>query len=315
MQSLEKRQDIRNGSLVSESLGDGEHRAAYRVGDSWSRATTFDLRSGMRLTVNACRFEPGFAFPVVQPSTEIELVVSKGGAVQVRTIDGRVVRRGGNALELGRTRGPAPLHIEPDDQPMESLTISLSEARLRALLGARELPPAFRCVTESAESYPLVSHATTPRLVRLLDEIVHADVKGSSRLLWHEAKSLELIAVMTDDLVAADDAQTSPLSPTDIDRLERVRRCLVEHLDQPPTLAMLARTAGFNTTKLKAGFRIRFGTPIFAYLRQVRMEQARRLLQDHHLNVSEVALRVGYQNPSKFAAAFRKQFGVPPSSL
>jgi AraC-like DNA-binding protein len=150
-----------------------------------------------------------------------------------------------------------------------------------------------------------------PRLLRLLEEIVNADVKGPSRLLWHEAKSLELIAAMTDDLV---DTETTRLSPTELDRLERVRRCLVEHLAEPPTLAELARTAGFNTTKLKAAFRTRFGTSVFAYLRRARMEHARQLLSNRDLSVSEVALRVGYQNPSKFAAAFRREFGISPSS-
>jgi AraC-like DNA-binding protein len=313
---LARQHDIRGVALVSESIGEGERRASYRVGDSWSRSSTFDLRSGMRLSVNTCRFEPGFSFPVVQPAAELELVVSKGGAVQVRAPDGRVVRRGGNTLELGRTRDPVQLHVHPDGEvAMESLTISVGEQRLRELLGAQQLPRAFRGVTESEDPYPLASHTTTPRLLRLLDEIVNADVKGASRLLWHEAKSLELIAVMTDELVEADSAQTPVLSPTDIDRLERVRRLLVERLEEPPTLAELARTAGCNVTKLKGGFRTLFGTSVFAYLRRIRMEQARRLLLERHLNVSEVALRVGYQNPSKFAAAFRRHFGTSPSSL
>ena len=313
---LERQQDIREVALVSESLGERERRASYRVGDSWSRSTTFDLRSGVRLSVHACRFEPAFSFPVVQPPVELEIVVSKGAALQVRTSDGRVVRRGGDTLELGRTKGPVQLHVQPDgDAPIESLTVAMDEWRLRELLGARELPVAFRRVTESEDCYPLVSHATSPRLVRLLDEIVHADVTGSSRLLWHEAKSLEVIAVMTDEIIEVARAQAPRLSPADIDRLERVRRCLVEHLEEPPTLAELARTAGINVTKLKAGFRTRFGTPVFAYLRRIRMEHARRLLMERHLSVSEIALRVGYQNPSKFAAAFRRQFGMSPSSL
>jgi AraC-like DNA-binding protein len=45
------------------------------------------------------------------------------------------------------------------------------------------------------------------------------------------------------------------------------------------------------------------------------MEEARRLLLERHLNVTEVAQRVGYVNPSKFAAAFRRQFGMSPSAL
>jgi AraC-like DNA-binding protein len=49
--------------------------------------------------------------------------------------------------------------------------------------------------------------------------------------------------------------------------------------------------------------------------RQQRMEEAHRLLRAGRHNVTEVAARVGYENPSKFAAAFRKHFGVRPSSV
>ncbi len=145
--------------------------------------------------------------------------------------------------------------------------------------------------------------------------VSNADVKGASRLLWYEAKSLELIALMTDELAETARASAPNLSAHDIDRLERVRICLSEHLDEPPTLAELARKAGFNENKLKGGFRTLFGAPVFAYLRQLRMEEARRLLRKHHLDVSEVAQRVGYANPSKFAAAFRREFGMSPSAL
>ena len=156
----------------------------------------------------------------------------------------------------------------------------------------------------------------TAGLHRLLEEDPNADdATGPSRLLWHEAKSLELIALMTDEIAEAARAEKPLLSAHDIDRLERARRRLVEHLEEPPTLAELSRTAGFNQTKLKGGFRVLFGESVFGYLRQVRMEEARRLLLKRHLNVTEIAVRVGYANPSKFAAAFRRQYGMSPSEV
>jgi AraC-like DNA-binding protein len=302
--------------FVVESLGAAEQRVSFRVGDSWCRTSTIDLRAGVRLGVTACQFAPSFSFPAVQPPSELEFVVSKGAVLQMRTKNGHGLQRGGNTLQLGRTRRPLQLRVGPvGDARMECVSVSMSESRLLELLGAPELPEAFRAVTESEESSPLVSRDMTPGLFRLLDEISNADVKGASRLIWHEAKSLELIALMTDTLVEAARESNPRLSAHDIERLERVRRYLVEHLDAPPTLAELARTAGFSETRLKGGFRARFGTSIFAYLRQARMEEARRLLLTQHLNVTEVAQRVGYANPSKFAAAFRSQFGMSPSSL
>lgn len=52
---------------------------------------------------------------------------------------------------------------------------------------------------------------------------------------------------------------------------------------------------------------------LFAYLTALRMEKAKALLTEGDLNVSEVALAVGYQNPKYFSKAFRKQCGCPPT--
>lgn len=191
----------------------------------------------------------------------------------------------------------------------------MREPVLRELLGVRELPAPFREVTESIEAAPLVSRDMTAGLYRLLEEIVNADAKGASRALWHEAKGLELLALMTDELMESDRGQRPHLSAYDVDRLQRARLRLVENLEEPPTLAELARTAGFSETRLKSAFKALFGTSVFAYLRAARLEEARRLVLERHLNVSEAAIRVGYSNPSKFAAAFRRQFNISPSEL
>ena len=44
------------------------------------------------------------------------------------------------------------------------------------------------------------------------------------------------------------------------------------------------------------------------------MEVAKRLLREPHCTVAEVANQVGYANPSQFAAAFNRQFGITPSA-
>lgn len=196
---------------VVESLGAAEVRSSFRVGDSWCRMNAIDLRAGVRLGVTACQFEPSFSFSAVQPPSEIELVVSKGSVLRARTADSRDLPRGGNTLQLGRTGRPLPLEIRPEgDGRMECVSVSMSELRLRELLGVPELPAAFREVTESASPAPLVSRDMTAGLFRLLEEIVNADAKGASRALWHEAKALELIALMTDELMEADRAARAP---------------------------------------------------------------------------------------------------------
>ena len=77
----------------------------------------------------------------------------------------------------------------------------------------------------------------------------------------------------------------------------------------------LSRTVHLNEFKLKQGFRQRFNTTVFGYLRQRRMEHARRLLTEHTITVLDAANRVGYTNPSHFARAFREAFGLNPRQI
>ncbi len=51
------------------------------------------------------------------------------------------------------------------------------------------------------------------------------------------------------------------------------------------------------------------------FVRRIRMERASQLLKHHAGTVAEIAYQVGYEDPSRFAEAFRIQFGVLPSEF
>jgi AraC family transcriptional regulator, transcriptional activator of the genes for pyochelin and ferripyochelin receptors len=88
---------------------------------------------------------------------------------------------------------------------------------------------------------------------------------------------------------------------------------LLQDLENPPSLLELAKLVGLNDYKLKSGFRHVFGTTVFGYLHQQRMQQAYRLLTTSDLTVTEVANQVGYTSLSAFSTAFKKFFGISPS--
>jgi AraC-like DNA-binding protein len=291
-----------------------EQEMSFRVGDSWCRASTLELRSGIKLVTTSAQLERSFTFAGAQPASEIELSISRGSVIHTTTADGHELPRAGNALQIGRMRHDVPLTIRSGGELLtECVSLSTSTSRLRELLGTSELEGALSAITRSGDPYPLVSEAMTPALLRLLDEITNA--RGKARPLWLEAKGLELLAVIADELAEIDRAAKPTLDTHEVERIERVRGLLIHRLDEPPTLTELARSAGISETKLKGEFRTRFGTSVFAYLRRARMERAQSLLEERRFNVSEVAMRVGYANPSKFAAAFRRELGMSPSDI
>jgi AraC-like DNA-binding protein len=57
------------------------------------------------------------------------------------------------------------------------------------------------------------------------------------------------------------------------------------------------------------------GKSINQFVRDVRLEKAKELLQTGHFHVSEVCYKVGFTQPSYFAARYKEYFGSLPSDL
>lgn len=55
------------------------------------------------------------------------------------------------------------------------------------------------------------------------------------------------------------------------------------------------------------------GTSPGAYITRIRMDEAKELLANSSLSVSEVSTIIGYENPLYFSRIFRKMVGIPPS--
>lgn len=105
------------------------------------------------------------------------------------------------------------------------------------------------------------------------------------------------------------------LSSIESQKIQRARDIMLERMANPPSLVELSRMIGLNDHKLKIGFKEVYGSTVFGYLREKRLEKAFLLLQQGDLNVYETSLMVGYSNPSYFSEAFREKYGVNPGNL
>lgn len=157
---------------------------------------------------------------------------------------------------------------------------------------------------------------TTPVMQSVLYQILNCPYRDFIREVYLQSKALELVALwLAQELEYRQVNQsTVKLSPDDIERIYYARDILITNLHHPPTLLELARRVAVNERKLKQGFRQIFGTTVFGYLHDHRMEQAKQMLAEQKLSVAQVAHAVGYSHLSHFAAAFRKKFGVNPSA-
>ncbi len=151
------------------------------------------------------------------------------------------------------------------------------------------------------------------RKMRLVADMFASSYSGPLRRLHLETRALELIGLQLAEYLAPGIPALLPtLKTSDISRIRDARELLIQDMENPPSIAQLARMAGINEKKLKCGFKQVFGVPVFEYFRNYRLEIARELLTSRIMNVTEVAMHIGYQNLSHFSEEFRKKYGVTP---
>jgi AraC family transcriptional regulator, transcriptional activator of the genes for pyochelin and ferripyochelin receptors len=154
----------------------------------------------------------------------------------------------------------------------------------------------------------------TPAIQLALQQLLNCPFQGIMRRNYIEAKTLELITLQFAEMMQDNTPgqQSVNLRKRDIEYIYRARDIITQNITNPPSLIELARQVQLNERKLKQGFRQVFGTTVFGYLHDYRLNQACELLMTGQMNVAEVSYAVGFANRGYFAAAFRKKFGINP---
>jgi AraC family transcriptional activator of pyochelin receptor len=203
--------------------------------------------------------------------------------------------------------------------PRVAVDIHLDPATFQGMIGHHHdsLSSEVQRLVAGDETLPFSrKRSITPAMQRALQQILHCPFQGVIKQLHLESKSLELIALWLEQAIedAPSPLAMKVLNGDDRDRIHAAKAILQRQFHNPPSLQALARQVGLNDCTLKRGFRQEFGTTVFGYVGDLRMEQACYLLLQGDLKVEEVADAVGYANRSRFAAAFRRKFGQNPKA-
>ncbi len=100
--------------------------------------------------------------------------------------------------------------------------------------------------------------------------------------------------------------------PASTPSIAEVQRWLSDHLDEDLGVEALAARAAMSPRNFARCFRNETGTTPAAYVEQVRVEAARRLLQSTDLTVAAIARRVGIRHAETLHRAFRRRVGTTP---
>jgi AraC-like DNA-binding protein len=105
------------------------------------------------------------------------------------------------------------------------------------------------------------------------------------------------------------------LTADDILKLKKVEAILNSPGRSPLSITALANKVAMTKAKLAHAFKQVYGTSVYNYYQNQRMQKAHELLSTGSFSVKEVSEKLGYTNLSNFVLAFTKQFNTSPKSL
>lgn len=137
------------------------------------------------------------------------------------------------------------------------------------------------------------------------------EIPDAVRADYRKIKVLELLLFLSVVDPAAE-RRIEKMTAGQIEVVRAVQERLCADLRENLTIAQLAKEFCISPTALKTHFRMVYHDSIKEFLRKARMERAAVLLRQADARVAEIAAEVGYVSQSKFAAAFKAQFGLTP---
>lgn len=179
-------------------------------------------------------------------------------------------------------------------------------------LEIKDFPVDLRALQQKfcKDRYPMVIHGAES-IENIFGELYAIPEK--IKRAYFKVKILELLLYL-DVLEIPKNIEEKPyFYRSQVERTKAVRQFLEEHMEENYTQEELSEQFDIPLTSMKRCFKSIYGTTIGDWLLQYRMNQAAVLLKtNREISVAEIAGKVGYGSPSKFAMAFRRVMGLSP---
>jgi len=234
-----------------------------------------------------------------------------------------VIAQGSKEVLLGDTRyqyDPAHYLLATVELPVVSQVIEASQERPYLSLRLKLDPTLVGSVMVEAGHFSPRSHAdvrainVSPLDASLLDAVVRL-----VRLLDTPAEAPFLAPLITREIVyrllmgeQGDRLRHIAVQGGHTHRIARAIERLRKEFDQPLRIDDIARELGMSVSSFHHHFKAVTAMSPLQFQKQMRLQEARRLMLGEGLNAASAGYRVGYNDASHFNREYKRLFGLPP---
>ncbi len=155
------------------------------------------------------------------------------------------------------------------------------------------------------------------KLAQLVKQLNKVKQKGIMRILLIEGIVYQILALemahYAKDMQAVKDK--APLSKQELKLVRKASRIILKDIAANYNVADLALAVGLTQAKLQEGFKFLFSRTVIEYIRHVRLQKARDLINTTELNISQIIYTIGFSSRSYFSKIFKKKYGISPSDF
>ena len=153
---------------------------------------------------------------------------------------------------------------------------------------------------------------TTTFLIACIREELQSGLKGGPRLM--ESFGLALINHIFARHTAAISPPTAFRGGLTARQVRRAQETMLSALDESVPLAALAEDAKLSPWYFCRAFKQSTGLSPHRWMREQRLDRARRLLAEEHRSLTSIAIDLGFASLSHFSAAFKQAMGISPTA-
>lgn len=205
------------------------------------------------------------------------------------------------------------LPMELDTSPNTQLiTVLISIKKFHSLFSQEAEQISFLSGENINKKY-YKDHTISPSMAVVLSQILQHQPNAFMGRLYLKGKIYELLSLYFNPTEATNISECPFLvDEENVRKIRNAKQIMLERMINPPSLQDLADEIGLSLKKLKEGFKQLYGSTVYQFVLDHKMNHARQLLSKGSYNVNEVALQLGYSNSSHFIDAFKKKFGTTP---
>jgi AraC-like DNA-binding protein len=237
-------------------------------------------------------------------------MLSSRGVVNLEGCDDQVWRDDGRFYVLTPIERRVRYQVDAENG-WRLVALKLEGEALDMLAADQDMPALARQALEGRlDDFAAMAPLSGP-LRSLSHTLLRSPYEGPMQTLYRQGKVLELLAHQFAAFGAV--GEQKRLGAGELSKVRLARERLLADLRDPPDLDTLAADVGLSAKRLNRGFRELYGTTVFTYLRDARLDAGRAALEaGTPLPLKQLAWELGYGQVSNFVTAFRRRFGVTP---